>query len=192
MLTRLDVSERYIEVMKGIGVEVSSQKTHRSKYFFEFAKRYFHRSESHMKFNEITPFPISALKTMSKRSYLFTQLLMELEGKAWITTSIPSAVRDYLPKVKSISRKLFLEKVFNQANVCELITKVMKGTLPASRAINAIVRQEGFQCGELSDKVSDMILSHTLRHMFIATNPDFNRKGVNVSQDMEILWKEFP
>lgn len=63
-------------------MEVSESKTHRSKYFFEFAKRYFTRNNPLDKFKEITPFPISGLKEVSKRSYLFTQFLIEQEGKA--------------------------------------------------------------------------------------------------------------
>lgn len=76
------MGELYIKVMGDLGVEISSQKTHRSAYFFEFAKRYFYREDVSHKFSEITPFPISALRESSKRSFLLTQLLLELEGKS--------------------------------------------------------------------------------------------------------------
>jgi hypothetical protein len=62
-------------MIQSLGVEVSMAKTHKSKYFFEFAKRYFYFSK------EITHFPISALKENGNRYYLLTNLLLECENK---------------------------------------------------------------------------------------------------------------
>lgn len=80
MLTDSRVGDRYIELLNRMGVEVSMSKTHRSRNFFEFAKRYFYSGKTST-FVEISPFPVSALKEMSRRDYLLTQLLMELETK---------------------------------------------------------------------------------------------------------------
>lgn len=91
---------------------------------------------------------------------------------------------NYLPLVKGISRKQFIEKVFRQSGLCYTITKVIAGSLPASEAINAIIRQENIPCGELDEEVSSLILSHTVRAMFHDTSPDLapylrNREGKN-------------
>jgi len=81
------LSDKYKEVMRVLGVEVSELKTHESCYFFEFAKRLFYKSK------EVSPFPISALQEVGNKFYLLTSLLVELEDKGWSTTiSIPEAI----------------------------------------------------------------------------------------------------
>lgn len=69
-----------MNVLTELGVEISPSKTHRCKNLFEFAKRYFYRGSS-KQFYEVTPFPISALHELSQRSYLLTNLMMEVEQK---------------------------------------------------------------------------------------------------------------
>jgi hypothetical protein len=71
----LELGNLYIDVITSLGVEVSKVKTHKSKNFFEFAKRYFYHSK------EITHFPISALKESGKRYYLLTNTLIDVESK---------------------------------------------------------------------------------------------------------------
>lgn len=58
-----------MEVISLLGVEYSEAKTHKSKDFYEFAKRLFLDQE------EITPFPISALKSTGKSASQLTTLL---------------------------------------------------------------------------------------------------------------------
>jgi len=70
-----ELGNLYIQVINSLGVEVSTLKTHKSKNFFEFAKRYFYMGE------EITHFPISALKEDGKRYYKLANLLLETERK---------------------------------------------------------------------------------------------------------------
>lgn len=51
-----DVALAYKELVSLLGVHVSEAKTHCSKEFFEFAKRYFYQRE------EISPFPIGSFR----------------------------------------------------------------------------------------------------------------------------------
>lgn len=58
-----DVARNYLELVTNLGVEISPLKTHKSKCFFEFAKRYFYYRE------EISPFPVASLKTADKNYF---------------------------------------------------------------------------------------------------------------------------
>jgi hypothetical protein len=55
VIANKDVAELYISIVKSLGVDISLAKTHRSKDFCEFAKRYIYHS------NEITHFPLSSI-----------------------------------------------------------------------------------------------------------------------------------
>lgn len=69
------LANKYIEVMHVLGVEISAHKTHVSPHFCEFAKRLIYKGE------EITPFPLSALKQECRRYYSLTNLLLESSKK---------------------------------------------------------------------------------------------------------------
>lgn len=73
--------------MSALGVEISNQKTHRSKYFMEFAKRYF------VPKGEISPFSIKALYQESKSFMAFYQLVRNQKLRGWFPVI---AVRDAL------------------------------------------------------------------------------------------------
>jgi hypothetical protein len=55
VIANKDVSELYMSIVKSLGVDVSPAKTHKSKDFCEFAKRYIYHSR------EITHFPLSSI-----------------------------------------------------------------------------------------------------------------------------------
>jgi hypothetical protein len=65
----------YKRVIKNLGLHISEPKSFVSPHFFEFAKRLFYRGE------EITPFPISAMKESIKSTIAFVGLLLETENK---------------------------------------------------------------------------------------------------------------
>jgi hypothetical protein len=69
------LADKYIEVMHELGLEISKPKTHVSPHFSEFAKRLIYKGE------EITPFPLSALKQESRRYFSLTNLLLESQQK---------------------------------------------------------------------------------------------------------------
>jgi len=49
------VAKAYMSILDELGVEVSPSKTHKSKNFYEFAKRYIYLG------HDISPFPFNAL-----------------------------------------------------------------------------------------------------------------------------------
>jgi len=56
------IAEMYMSLLSSLHVDYSPTKTHKSKDFYEFAKRLIYKKE------EISPFPISALFTAQKSS----------------------------------------------------------------------------------------------------------------------------
>jgi len=64
----------YIDLVRRLGVHVSSSKTHFSTTFCEFAKRILIKGRG-----EVSPFPVSALKSSSGRYYQMVALLLEQE-----------------------------------------------------------------------------------------------------------------
>jgi len=106
-------------VIRNLGVEVSDLKTHKSTEFFEFAKRMFYKGQ------EITPFPISALKESSKRYYRLVNLLMEQEKRDYISQSIPSSVSSFYEFI-NIKPSKFRKEIYDKSEIVEYITKVMR------------------------------------------------------------------
>lgn len=74
------VAANYREIMQGLGVEISSMKTHTSKTSFEFAKRWFHQG------SEVSPFPIGGLlSTKGSWPLLVTLLSKEVPSRGYET-----------------------------------------------------------------------------------------------------------
>jgi hypothetical protein len=109
-----EVGEMYIRVIRSLGVEVSELKTHRSKHFFEFAKRLFIRSQ------EITPFPISSLKECSKRYYRLVNLFESQGRQGYVSQSIPASVASFYEFVQRKPSK-FRKLMFDNSSICERI-----------------------------------------------------------------------
>lgn len=93
------LAERYLEVLHILGVEVSGAKTHKSRTFCEFAKRYLFLGE------EVTPFPVSAVVDC-KSTALMVSALSGLEEKGLVPSSgVPGAVRTFGIAVDFLSSK---------------------------------------------------------------------------------------
>lgn len=69
------VGERYITVIRSLGIEISEVKTHKSYHLIEFSKRLLYKGQ------EITPFPFAGLYTGRRRYNLLTSLLVQAEKK---------------------------------------------------------------------------------------------------------------
>jgi hypothetical protein len=69
-----DTAQKYMEIMKNLGIEISMAKTHISPHFCEFAKRLIYRGV------DISPFQLSSLKHCNT-SDLLTSLLISMEEK---------------------------------------------------------------------------------------------------------------
>lgn len=128
-----DIANRYMEIMKDLGVEISLAKTHISPHFCEFAKQLIYRGES------ITPFQLSALKH-SRTSDLITSLLVSYADKGWTTTSIPSAVSDFFGRVRNLPSRM-RKKAFDSSEVLSNLIYIIRGSLPAGEALTALARK---------------------------------------------------
>jgi hypothetical protein len=127
------LSEEYLRVMESIGVEISKPKTHRSSTFAEFAKRLFYRGE------EISPFPLSALKQSARRYYQLVNLLMECEKKGWVTTDTPLCVSGFygfLYNRPSRNRKVIRENSIG----CQAILRCMQSPSLAPQVLSDLAR----------------------------------------------------
>lgn len=171
VLTDSRVGDLYIDLISSLGVEVSPLKTHRSRNFFEFAKRYFNLGKDSKSFMEFTPFPVSALKESGRRSYLLTQLLLECQNKGWCVTSIPSAVSEYY-RIVQRHRARNCKVLLDKSVVCEAITKVIRGSITADDGVYSIVRHFGLQVFPWN---SHDFLSSIAVELFADSNPENNQ-----------------
>nr|QCF24462.1 RNA-dependent RNA polymerase [Entomophthora muscae mitovirus 3] len=73
-----DVADRYVEVIKALGVDISPSKSHVSKDTFEIAKRW------SFKGTEVTPFPIDGLSVIFNKPDILYLFLLEQEKKGYI------------------------------------------------------------------------------------------------------------
>jgi len=176
VIANREIGERYLRVISSLGVEVSKLKTHQSDKLLEFAKRWYLNSE------EITPFPISALFECGKKYYLLTNLLMESERKGWVTREgIPSSVALYFGLIKQMPSR-FRKVIELNSTIVELITRVVRGLLPADVAMNCIIRKLDYPIRQLSQEESHGILENIVVESFADSNPenDSGTKGVGL------------
>lgn len=130
------LAEMYISTMEEIGVEISIPKTHQSNHFAEFAKRLLYKGE------EISPFPLSALRTSSRRSYQLVNLCMELEKKGWMTADVPLVVSEFYGIVNNLpSRRR--KKIRHNSVGCQGILRCMQNPSLASSVLPDLARHWG-------------------------------------------------
>lgn len=159
------LAELYKEVIQSLGVEFSPLKTHESTTLLEFAKRIVYKGQ------EISPFPISAIKESSRRYYLLVNLFDELSRKGWVAVKgIPSAVSEFYEYVLP-RRSSFRAKARDNSLYSELIMKVMRGTETAEKALNTLIWHFHYPIRELSPEESLGILSNVAVETFAASNP---------------------
>jgi len=165
------LGERYHEVISSLGLEVSSLKTHKSKQFLEFAKRLMYKS------NEITPFPISALKESQKRYYLLVNLLLEQERKGWVTCDgIPSSVARYTKVVRKLPSRL-AARWESEALICEKITRVIQSDLTATEGITSICRHLDLTIPNYTEEEFLNILRGCVKEIFTESYDRLDRPG---------------
>lgn len=152
--------------MKSLGVEVSELKTHTSQQLYEFAKRLVYKGQ------EISPFPISALSEVRKKSYLITNLLIELEVKGWISKDgIPSLVGSFYGIIDGLPSRI-RQKLIETSHLCELIVKTIRGSISAQDCLNTIARQFEIPIRHLEAEESLGILQSLAVEAFAKSNPE--------------------
>jgi hypothetical protein len=162
------LAEKYKQVITDLGMDFSPLKTHESKTLFEFAKRLFYKGV------EVTPFPVSALKESQKRFYLLVNLLCEEVERGWVPLKdIPEAIFCFYTNVKGFTTK-FAAKLRDRSYTCELIMKMMRGTIPADVAINSIIRRFDLQLEDQTLEDSQELLKGFLYEAFICSDPVYS------------------
>lgn len=141
-------------------------KTHTSEQLYEFAKRLVYKGQ------EITPFPVSALSEVIKKSYLLTNLLIESESKGWLPKDgIPSLVASLYGILLSRPAR-FRAAMEVQSHLCELIVRTIRGLIPAHDCLNAIARQYNIPIRQLLPEESLGILQSLAVEAFANSNPE--------------------
>lgn len=159
------LGKAYQELILSIGVDYSKPKTYTSPHFCEFAKRLLYKGE------EISPFPISALRGVSHSVAQMTNFFLETEVKGWkfiggasAAVSLFSGMVQKLPsRVKAKREKL--------ACLSVLITNVMRGSLEAGPAINSIGLVLGQPLPPVSNFVGTSVLENLAVEMYADSNP---------------------
>lgn len=166
MICDKQLGELYLSRVKLLGVVVSELKTHKSYTTLEFAKRLIHKGK------EVTPFPVSAISEMSKKSYLLTQLLIECSVKGWLAKDgIPSLVGSYYGIMKSYPSRL-RKNLINISHLTELIVNTIRGAISAEDCLNAISRQNRIPIRKLEKEESNGILQSLIVEKFAESNPE--------------------
>lgn len=153
------MAEEYLKVISSLGVDVSPLKTHRSKHFFEFAKRVFYFNE------EITAFPISSLKETIRSPSSLADLLMEQANRGWVFSSISSSAKMLQGMVFNIPSRL--SKVYEKrVKISEGVLSLVRGLQNGSTFLNEMVSTLQLPLRQLTLKECQSILSNLAVELF--------------------------
>jgi hypothetical protein len=155
------VAKQYLRILTILGVETSPSKTYISSELCEFAKRLTYQGE------EITPFPISSISDQWWSIPLVVAALRGEERKGFLPLyGVPRAVRALQEFCNPKAGKVYLSKVFEEALLCELGTKLLSGEISA-RDYFIAVGGVSFQIGvEDQDDSFDRVIMTFLSYLF--------------------------
>jgi hypothetical protein len=162
----------YISVIQSLGVEVSSVKTHRSPHFFELAKRLFFKG------TEITPFPLSGVKSVKKKYYLLYNYLHETQRKGWITKDgIPSTIEEFFTFVHPLRRKFRL-RLRTKAEVLELMYSYMSQSISVKDLVEGISKRVGLGITiPFSESLASKLVNQVVMEVFKQSMPQHSVGG---------------
>jgi hypothetical protein len=160
------VAEKYISLISSLGIDYSKAKTHKSKNFFEFAKRIFYKGV------EISPFPYSALRECGKSYDMLLTLLWQLRNKeTWLfKESVLSSVSSYFRIVESWRRPYIRKNIESKSWLLLGILDTVSGRSSASNFLNEIIRTRAYQLPTLSEEICKNILSNCVVQAFADSN----------------------
>jgi hypothetical protein len=156
------LAKTYKEFIQELGVTFSPRKTHSSKLLSEFAKCYFFRGE------EITPFPINALREARKRYYVLLNVLYEERTRGWIP-SVPytEVLRDFFTIINKKPRRV-VRKLVSILAMTEIVMKVTKGFESAETSVNGYLRMTRSPVPYRSDLECENVLKTALQRALAA------------------------
>ncbi|AZT88622.1 RNA-dependent RNA polymerase [Loramyces juncicola mitovirus 1] len=158
-----EVGEEYMKVIKTLGLDISMMKTHKSKDLYEFAKRIYYKGQ------EITPFPVSALKECGKSFGMLTTLLVETRDKGWLFPDIPSSIGMYFGVVKNLPSR-FKKKQEANSWLFEGVLLTVQGKIPVNKFLNELIKKNNYPLPELSEEVCKNIISNCAVEAFSSSN----------------------
>lgn len=149
-----------------LGIEFSKAKTHKSKDFYEFAKRIFYQGI------EVSPFPYSALKECSKSYELLYTLIWSLRNKGtWLPkVDIMSTGFEFFRIVKSWRRPYIHKNIEPKAWLLLGILDIVSGLRHADDFLNEIIRIRNYRLPILSEEVCKNILGNCIVQAFADSN----------------------
>jgi len=161
-----EVAERYMSLLRQLNIEYSKAKTHKSKDFYEFAKRIFYQGV------EVSPFPYSALHECSKSFDLLFTLLWSLNIKGnWVPKAdIMSTGLEFFRLVKGWRRPYLKNKVKPKAWLLLGILDIVRGLRSADDFLNEIIRTKNYRLPILSESVCKNILGNCIVQAFADSN----------------------
>jgi hypothetical protein len=140
------LSTAYKARIKGLGVEFSSLKTHESSTLSEFAKRL------HFKGIEITPFPMPAVKSVTRFYMLVPVLYAELKRDWSFGSGVSQAISSFYQDVLGFNAK-FCKGIQARSKVVESLMLTMRGELPARDLLKTVFEATGQTMPEQFDEV---------------------------------------
>jgi len=160
------IAERYMSLLVQLGIEFSKAKTHKSKEFYEFAKRIFYQGV------EVSPFPYSALRECSKSYSLLFTLLWSLRNKGtWMPKEdVMLTGLQFFRLVMSWRRPYLRDKVTPKSWLLLGILDIVAGLRSADDFLNEIIRTKNYRLPTLSFDVCKNILANCVVQAFADSN----------------------
>lgn len=176
------VAGMYKSYCQKLGVKFSPLKTHESSNFFEFAKQMYLKGKS------ITPFPISSLRSSARRSFLLTQVLLEVRKKEYTCDKkIALIVSSYYSRVSNLPARV-RKKFYENSLLAEVIMKIMSTDPDLSECdLTDLISHFGYRLN-LPLEVCKSILSNCIVQEFADSNdPEKLKRGKPLGLLAEML-----
>lgn len=165
MIKHDELAKKYMDVVHSLGVEFSLQKSHISPHVFEFAKRLFYCGK------EVTPFPISAFKTVRNSPSLMLNILVNEEPKGWVNSYGTPRNLSELYRYLSFSSK-FCDEKEKMFFIATHLMSALRGELSAGQMIKSIQEQyfpevnEKFKTSPMFSRLPDAMLDNVKNKVY--------------------------
>lgn len=153
------VGEMYMKLISSLHVEYSNAKTHKSKDFFEFAKRIFYRNV------EISPFPISSIRENRKTISGLTNLLLEQKGRGWSYDTVSLSGSLFFKSVLELPTRL-VNKLVVKVETAEGVLSLVRGLEDGESFMNNTAHTLGLPLPHINMEISKSIIANIAVDVF--------------------------
>lgn len=127
------VALEYKKLISDLGVEISDAKSHVSKNFMEFAKRYFYKGI------EISPFPLASIDSISRSYSAFIDIIFTYKSRGWVPIfPVLQTACDFY-KTVSFWKVKTLPKVYGKVEITWEMFRLMKGFSNDLKLVNLVL-----------------------------------------------------